>query len=53
MSNRCHSQKTIEGYNHLSEEFTINDVMKCFHQSLNAAKSKVKRLMKDGAIEKI
>ena len=51
-ANRHHSQKTIEGFNRLSEEFTVDDVMKAFHQSLFAARSKVKRLIKDGAIEK-
>ena len=52
VSNRCHNQKTIEGFNRLPEEFTINDVMKCFHQGINAAKSKIKRLLKDGAVVK-
>ena len=51
-ANHRHNQKTIEGFNRLSEEFTVDDVMKVFHQSLFAARSKVKRLMKDGAIEK-
>ena len=51
-ANRRHSQKTIEGFNRLSEEFTVDDVMKAFHQSLFAARSKVKRLMQDGAIVK-
>ena len=51
-ANRCHNQKTIEGYNRLPDEFTINDVMKCFLQGYNTAKSKIKRLLKDGAVVK-
>ena len=51
-ANHRHSQKTIDGYNRLPEEFNVEDVMKCFNQGLYAARSKVKRLMKDGAIKK-
>ena len=50
---RRHSQKTIEGYNRLPEEFTVDDVMKAFNQGIYAARMKAKRLMKDGAIEKV
>jgi len=51
-TNRCHKQKTIECFNKLSEEFTVDDVMKAFKMSLNTARMRVKRLQKDGAIEK-
>ena len=51
-ANHRHSQKTIEGYNRLPEEFTVENVMKCFNQGLYAARSKVKRLVKDGAVER-
>ena len=52
-ANRRHSQKTIEGFNRLSEEFTVDDVMKAFNQGVYAARMKVKRLVEDGAIEKV
>jgi histone deacetylase complex regulatory component SIN3 len=51
-TNRCHKQKTIECFNKLSEEFTVDDVMKAFKMTLNTARMRVKRLQKDGAIEK-
>ena len=47
-----HKQKTIEGYNRLPEKFIVDDVMKAFNQSLNAARTRVKRMQKDGTIEK-
>ena len=52
-ANRRHNKKTVEGYNRLSEKFTVDDAMKAFNQGLYAAKSKIKRLMQDGAIEKV
>ena len=51
-TNRCHKQKTIECYNRLSEEFTVDDVVKAFKLNLNTARTRVKRLQKDGVIEK-
>ena len=51
-TNRCHKQKTIEGYNRLPEQFTVDDVVKILSQNLNTARSRVKRLQKDGVIEK-
>ena len=44
--------KTIECYNRLPEEFIVDDVMKCFRQGVNTAKSKIKCLLKDGAVVK-
>jgi hypothetical protein len=46
-------QKTIEGFNRLPEEFTIDDVMRCFSMpSINAARMRTYRLVKDGLAEK-
>jgi hypothetical protein len=46
-------QKTIEGFNRLPEEYTIDDVMRCFvMNSISAARSRAFRLMKDGLAEK-
>ena len=45
--------KSFDGFNRLPEEFTTDDVMRCFNLSNNsAAKSRVKRLMKDHLVEK-
>ena len=47
-------QKTIEAFSRLPEEFTNEDVMRCFNlNSAGAARSKTRRLMKDHLIEKI
>jgi len=46
-------QKTIEGFNRLPEEYTIDDVMRCFvMNSISAARSRAFRLVKDGLAEK-
>ena len=46
-------QKTIEGFNRLPEEFIIDDVMRCFSMpSINAARMRTHRLVKDGLAEK-
>ncbi len=46
-------QKTIEGFNRLPEEFVIDDVMRCFSMpSINAARMRTHRLVKDGLAEK-
>ena len=44
--------RTIEAFNHLPEEFTINDIMRCFGLSVESSKVRVSRLMKDHMIEK-
>ena len=49
-ANRRHHQRTIEDYNRLADEFTIDDVVNCLHIGINAARSRVKRLLKDGAV---
>ena len=46
-------QKTIDGFNRLPEEFTIDDVMRCFSTpSISAARIRAHRLMLDGLAEK-
>ena len=47
-------QKTIEAFSRLPEEFTNEDVMRCFNlNSEGAARSKVRRLQQDHLIEKV
>ncbi len=46
-------QKTIEAFERLPDEFTSEDVMRCFNlNSEGAARSRVRRLMKDNLISK-
>ena len=51
-TNRRHRQRTIDDFNRLPEEFSIDDVIKSLRMNVNTARSKVKRLLKDGAVEK-
>ena len=47
-------QKTIEAFNRLPEEFTTNDVMRCFGLGSDAsARKKVFRLQRDHLVEKV
>ena len=47
-------QKTFEGFERLPEEFTAEDVQRCFRLSnYQSARSRVKRLLADHLIEKI
>ena len=47
-------QKTLEGFSRLPDEFTIEDVMRCFNlSSEGAARMKIKRLQSDHLIEKL
>ena len=47
-------QKTIEAFNRMPEEFTNEDVMRCFGlTSDGAVRSKVRRLLQDHLIEKV
>ena len=48
-----HQQKTIEAFNRLPEEFTTEDVERCFGTSVSNAYSKISRMMKDHLIEKM
>ena len=46
-------QKTIEGFERLPEEFTVDDAMRCFSLSNDTvARVKISRLMKDHFVEK-
>ena len=45
--------RTIEAFNRLPEEFTIDDVMRCFGLSVESSKVRISRLQKDHLIEKI
>ena len=47
-------QKTIEAFSRLPEEFTNEDVLRCFNLgSMGAVYSKVRRLLQDHLIEKV
>ena len=48
-----HKQKTLESFSRLPEEFTSDDLMKCFGLSLSAATTRISRLTKDHLVEKI
>jgi hypothetical protein len=46
--------KTVEAFNRLPDEFTIEDVVRCFSlSSEGAARMKIKRLQSDHLIEKL
>ena len=45
--------KTIEAFNRLPEEFTIDDVVRCFDVSVESARVRASRLMKDRLIVKM
>ena len=45
--------RTIESFNRLPEEFTVDDVMRCFGLSVDSSKVRIFRLQKDHLIEKI
>ena len=46
--------KTYEGFNRLPDEFTTEDVMRCFNLSSDGAvRSKTRRLLRDHLIEKV
>ena len=51
-TNVRHMQKTIEAFGRLPEEFTVEDVERCFGVSPGGAKSKIFYLTKDRLIEK-
>ena len=47
-------QKTYEGFSRLPEEFTIDDVIRCFSLgSDGSARKKVFRLQRDHLVEKV
>ena len=45
--------RTIEAFNRLPEEFTIDDVMRCFGLCVDSSKVRIFRLQKDHLVEKI
>jgi hypothetical protein len=46
--------KTIESFNRLPEEFTVDDVMRCFGLTYNnSARTRIVRLLKDRLAEKV
>ena len=45
--------RTIEAFNRLPEEFTIDDVVRCFDVSVESARVRLSRLMKDRLIIKL
>ena len=45
--------KTIDAFNRLPEEFTIDDVVRCFDVSVESARVRASRLMKDRLIVKM
>ena len=52
--NRQRQQKTIDAFNRLPEEFTYEDVMRCFNLNANSsARMRIARLTKDRLAEKI
>ena len=51
--NRQRQQKTVESYGRLPDEFTVDDVMRCFDLNSNSsARMKITRLVKDRLAEK-
>ena len=42
--------KTIEGFKNLPEEFTVEDVMRCFGVNSSTARTKITRFQKDGLV---
>ena len=52
--NAHRNSKTIENFNRLPDEFTVEDVMQCFAIGKeNIARVKISRLIKDNFVEKI
>ena len=47
------NQKTVDSFNRLPEEFTVDDVMRCFSfKAESSARTKIVRLMVDNLVEK-
>ena len=54
ITGKRHHQKSVDGYNRLPEVFTTEDVQKCFgYDNENTIKSKIRRMLQDGVIEKL
>ena len=53
-ANMQRKQKTIEAFSRLPEEFTVDDVVRCFAlKNSNSASVRINRLLKDSLIEKV
>ena len=53
-TNVLRRQKTVEAFSRLSDEFTIDDVMRCFSMKDNhSARTRIVRLMKDHYVMKV
>ena len=54
ISGKRHQQKSVDGYNRLPDEFTLENDMICFgYNRENSAEVKIKRLRDEGMVEKI
>jgi len=54
VANLKRKQKTIEAFNRLPEEFTVDDIIRCFALKNNtSARTRVVRLMKDSLVVKV
>ena len=53
VSNVQRKSKTVEAFHRLPEEFTVNDIMRCFELSIESAKVRVARLQKDHLVKKV
>mgnify|MGYP006377811939 CR=1 FL=1 len=52
--NVMRKQKTFEGFERLPEEFTYEDIMRCFHlENSQSARVKIYRLLNDHLCEKV
>lgn len=54
ITGKRHQQKSVDAYNRLPEVFTMEDVKKYFgYDSINSSKSKLRRLIEEGAAERV
>ena len=53
VSNVQRKSKTIEAFHRLPDEFTIEDIMRCFGVNVKTARVRASRLAKDRLIEKL
>ena len=52
--NRQRQQKTVDAYNRLPDEFSVEDVVRCFDlNSSSSARMKITRLVKDRLVQKV
>ncbi len=54
ITGKRHQQRSVEGYNRLPNEFTKEDVIKCFgYEKESSVRGKLKRLIDCGMVEKL